>query len=224
MFENIKNNIDFFIRQNTKFSRKNFVEKNEETLLINYLENLYVFDLLDRFFSKTKKDFISVLDIGSKNWSYARGEHSFFDSFCNNFSLTGVEIDAYRLYYNFYTRYEVSKFYIKNLKNTQYIAGNLLELKTSYDYIIWILPFVLESPLKLWGLPKRFFMPEKLLAHAYSIMKDEGQMLIVNQGEKERIAQKCMLEKSNIPYEDLGLINSEFLEYKNERYGFIIRK
>lgn len=224
MIENIKNNIDFFIRQNTKFSRKNFVEKNEETLLINYLENLYVFDILDRFFSKTNKDFVSVLDIGSKNWSYSRGEHAFFDSFCSNFSLIGVEIDAYRLYSNFYTRYEVSKFYIKNLKNAQYIAGNLLEIKNSYDYIIWILPFVLERPLKFWGLPERFFMPESLFLHAYSLMKDEGQMLIVNQGEKERIAQKCLIEKLNIPYEELGLIHSEFLEYKNERYGYLIRK
>lgn len=93
MFENIKNNIDFWIRSNTKFSRKNFVETDEKILYRNYLENLYTFDILDKCF--VKKIYVNpkILDIGSKNWFYAKGEYCFFDSFCSGFSLDGVEIE-----------------------------------------------------------------------------------------------------------------------------------
>ena len=36
-----------------------------------------------------------ILDIGSKNWFYATGEYRFFDEFCKDFILDGVEIDAH---------------------------------------------------------------------------------------------------------------------------------
>ena len=224
MFEDLKNNIDFYIREKTRFSRKNFVEKNEAVLYQTYLENLYVLDVLSKCFSVIKKEFVCALDIGSKNWYYANAEYSFLKSNYRDFLLKGVELDAYRLYSNFYSRYEAAKFYTKNLKNTEYVAGNLLNIKGCYDYITWFLPFVLKSPLKCWGLPEKFFMPETLLKYAYSILGTNGQMLIINQGEKEAIEQKLLLDNLQIPYTELGIIKSEFFEYKNIRYGFLIRK
>ncbi len=224
MFDDIKNAIDFFIRSNTKFSRKNFVEKNEQNLLRNYLENLYTFDVLSSFFQADNKSEISVLDIGCKNFFYAQGEHQFFKTFANEVYLDGVELDAYRLYSNLYSRYEVAKFYIKNNNNIKYIPDNLLNLKKQYDYIIWFLPFVKIEPLKYWGLPNKYFMPEKLLAHAYSLLKPNGQMLIVNQGVEEALIQKHLFEKLNIKYTEKGIVKSDFLEYKNDRYAFLITK
>lgn len=224
MFDDIKNAIDFFIRNNTKFSRKNFVEKNEQNLLRNYLENLYTFDVLSKFFQSNNIPEISVLDIGCKNFFYAQGEHQFFKTFANEVYLDGVELDAYRLYNNLYSRYEVAKFYIKNNNNIKYIPGNLLNLKKQYDYIIWFLPFVKIEPLQYWGLPNKYFMPEKLLAHAYSLLKPNGQMLIVNQGAEEARIQKHLFEKLNIKYTEKGIVKSDFLEYKNDRYAFLINK
>lgn len=224
MFDDIKNAIDFFMRNNTKFSRKNFVEKNEQNLLRNYLENLYTFDVLSKFFQSNNIPEISVLDIGCKNFFYAQGEHQFFKTFANEVYLDGVELDAYRLYSNLYSRYEVAKFYIKNNNNIKYISDNLLNLKKQYDYIIWFLPFVKIEPLKSWGLPNKYFMPEKLLAHAYSLLKPNGQMLIVNQGVEEALIQKHLFEKLNIKYTEKGIVKSDFLEYKNDRYAFLITK
>lgn len=224
MFEDIKNRIDFFLRSKTRFSRKNFVEKSEEVLYRNYLENLYTLDILEKYFEKNATGFIRILDAGSKNWFYAKGEYAFFKSFADKFSLDGIELDAFRLYSNFYSRYEAAKFYTKGLNNTRYLAGNLLKLNTKYDYIIWFLPFVVEEPHKMWGLPKKYFYPEKLLKHAFELLKTGGQMLIVNQGEEEAIVQKNMLEKLNIKYEEKGIVKSEFLQYKNNRYAFLIRK
>lgn len=224
MFHDLKNKIDFFIRNKTRFSRKNFTEKNENVRERNYLENLYTIDILDKCIEKTPKVHAAILDIGCKNWFYAKGEYNFFKSFCTDFELDGVEIDAYRLYSNFYSRYETAKYYIKDLKNTNYIAGNVLDINKKYDFIIWFLPFVTPEPHKYWGLPEKLFMPEQLLSHAYKLLKDNGQMLIINQGEKEAQIQKQMLDSLNIKYEEKGIVKSEFIEYKNNRYAYLIKK
>lgn len=224
MFDDFKNNIDFFLRNKFPFSRKNFVEKNLKLIERNNKENLYTKDILEKYLTKSEKSSIKILDIGSKNWFYVRGEYDFFAQFAKEFSIDGVELDAYRLYSNFYNRFEVAKYYTKNLKNINYIAGNLLDIQTGYDYIIWFLPFVLYLPHKKWGLPKRYFCPEKLLTHAYNLLKPQGRMLIVNQGEQEAKVQKEMLEKLNIKYADLGEIQSEYFQYKNKRFGFLVNK
>ena len=136
MLEDLKNNFDFFVRNSTKFSRKNYVEKNRELIERNRLENLYTQDILSKYFSKQYKTSLNILDIGCKNWFYAKGEYDFFNSFCKDFCLDGVEIDAHRLYSNFFSRYEVAKYYTKELKNTNYIATNLLNINKKYNYII----------------------------------------------------------------------------------------
>lgn len=223
MFEDLRNNIDFFIRNKTRFSRKGFVEKNKELLKRNKLENLYTEDVLSRYFSKLNKEKVHLLDIGCKNWFYAKGEADFLMKKYSQFEMDGVEIDAFRLYFNLYSRYEVAKYYTKGL-NANYIAGNLLDIDKKYDYITWFLPFVVVEPLIYWGLPKKYFCPEKLLAHAYSLLSQNGEMLIINQASLEAEAQKELLDKLNIPYKELGEVKSEFFEYKNQRFGFLIKK
>ena len=224
MFEDFKNSIDFFIRNITRFSRKNFVEKNADNLKRNEFENLYTKDVLEKHFKKIEKENIKILDIGCKNWFYAKGEWEFFNNFCSDFSLFGIELDPYRLYSNFFSRYEVAKFHIKDLKNTTYIKGNLLDLSEKYDYIVWFLPFIFKKSHILWGLPEKYFYPEKLLKHAFRLLENNGQMLIVNQGEKEAQMQENMLKNLNIPYKSLGKIENEFFTYQNKRFGFIINK
>ena len=224
MLEELQNNIDFFIRNKTKFSRKNFVETNPKILEQIKQENLYTQDVLEQFFKKRSLDFLRVLDIGAKNWFYAKGEHDYFSQFCNNFIMDGVELDAYRLYYNFYSRFEVAKFYTKGLDNTNYIPSNLLDLNQKYDYIIWFLPFVFIEPLKKWGLPKKHFQPQKLLNHAYKLLNQNGQMLIINQGEIESFEQQKLLEELEINYDYKGEVLSKHFSYKNKRYAYLITK
>lgn len=223
MFDDLRNCFDFYLRNKIRISRKNFVEKNSKLIERNKLENFYTMDILDQAFTKRGEN-LRVLDIGCKNWFYAKGEYDFFKSFCNNFQLDGVELDAFRLYSNFYNRYEVAKFYTKGLENTNYIAGNLLDLSEKYDYIIWFLPFVVYEPHKYWGLPKKYFYPEKLLKHANSLLNENGQMLIVNQGEKEYEIQKHLLNKIGISYKELGEVKSKHFEYQNKRFGVFVGK
>ena len=224
MFEDLKNSFDFFVRSKTRFSRKNFVDKNQELIERNRLENLYTEDLLSCFFSNLDKNGVSLLDIGCKNWFYAKGEFDFLKKRYAKFTMDGVELDAYRFYSNFYSRLEVAKYYTKGLENTNYIVANLLELDKKYDYITWFLPFVVIQPHVFWGLPKKYFYPPKMLAHAYSLLNKNGEMLIINQTELEANVQRELLEELKIPYEFLGEIKSEYFQYSYPRYGFLIKK
>ena len=49
-------------------------------------------------------------------------------------------------------------------------------------------------------------------------------MLIVNQGIEEAKIQKSLLEKLGLKYVEKGIVKSDFLEYKNDRYAFLITK
>ena len=99
-----------------------------------------------------------------------------------------------------------------------------MNIKNKYDYTIWFLPFVIEEPHKMWGLPKKLFYPKKLLKHAYDLLNPAGQMLIINQGETEAIAQKQFLEELGIEYTELGEIKSSNFTYQYKRYGYLINK
>ena len=104
------------------------------------------------------------------------------------------------------------------------IPDNLLNIKKKYDYIIWFLPFVLIDPHIYWGLPKRHFNPKKLLKHAYSLLNEGGEMLIINQGEEEALEQENLLKTLKISYTSLGEVENEYFEYKNKRFAFLVRK
>lgn len=89
--DDLRNNFDFFLRSRLTFSRKNYQEFgnfNKEYLIENFekynlsllkdlnerniKENLYFLNIFDKYLDKTKKEKISVLDIGSKNWNYVK--------------------------------------------------------------------------------------------------------------------------------------------------------
>lgn len=253
VFINIKNSIDFFLRNKFPFSRKYYNEKNEDknsifiseevktradyliekyglnqlynnTTVSNFLENLDLISVLDKYCEARTNEEISVLDIGCKNWSYAQAEMKYFAEYSNKLTLKGIEIDPNRLYTNLFSRYEVSKFYTRGLENTEYIKGDFLKLNEKFNYIIWILPFVLESPQIDWGLPSRFFKPMKMLKHAYNSLKPNGKLFIINQGEAEYCAQKVLYEHLGLTFEDKGEIFTEISPYKHKRYLTIVVK
>ncbi|MDD3012772.1 MAG: hypothetical protein PHC34_03630 [Candidatus Gastranaerophilales bacterium] len=192
-----------------------------------YLENLSIIEFFENYLNlKQANNELKILDIGSKNWFYAEGEYNFFkyNSFEKNIDLTGIEIDAYRLYTDLYSRYDYASYYIKNLKNANYIVGDLLLHKENYDYIIWFFPFVTKEPLLNWGLPLKFFKPQNMLEHTYSLLKPNGTLIIVNQGEEEYIEQENLIKELNIPYSKKGSFKSIFLDFSFGRYVTIIQK
>ena len=252
-FEKLKNIIDFSLRQRIAYSRVNYSEQDEskeelfksqdeidrEKYLFekydlenvkasgtrrNYLENLYMLDILDKYLCINHFENLKAIDIGSSNWFYAKGQYHFFKDKSSNITLRGIELDANRLNTKLYSRKEIARFHTKSLKNAEYISGSFLDHKEKYDFIIWILPFVFEYPLSKWGLPMSYFKPVEMLNHAYSLLEKGGQMFIVNQGEQEYNAQKALYSALDINFQDIGLIGSSFDVYKKERYLTLVEK
>ena len=248
IIENIKNGFDFFLRNAITISRKNYFEKpqdltgifenkeqeyfyntlqnqygiflSQNTTRRNFILNLYHLNIFDKYLTKKNKNNLSILDIGSKNWEYVKSEYIFFNSFTKDFTLNGIELDVYRLNSNLYNRYEIAKFYTKDLPNTNYIAGDLLNHRQKYDYIIWILPFITKYPLIKWGLPLKYFKPQEMLFHAYNLLNPEGELLIINQSKEEYLIQQELVKKMNVKneYLPLGEIEDCFGFFKNKRY------
>jgi len=63
-----------------------------------------------------------------------------------------------------------------------------------------------------------------MLKHAYELLNTDGKIYIVNQGQDEYDEQKKLCKELNFQYKDIGLVQSEFLEYKYPRYLIVIEK
>lgn len=192
--------------------------KNNSTKRI-YLENLAIIELLESNIEVTK-EFPKILDIGSKNWFYAVGEYNFFkyNNFNKQIVLTGLEIDAFRVYSDFHTRMDYALYYSKELENCNYIQDDLLKHQGKYDYITWFFPFVTETPLLEWGLPLNLFKPYEMLKHASELLEPEGLIIIVNQDKKEYTIQQEIIKELGLRAEKKGLFRNSFLQYEHERY------
>lgn len=214
----------------------NFYNFREKSRKITYKENLYCLKLLEDHLEsidfKWEKENLKVLDIGSRNFSYAPALHNFFsyykwqDATTRGVMLDGIEIDPYRLMVDLHSRLDYAHYYIKTLVNTRYITGDLLNHKEEdYDIILLILPFIHKKPLLNWGLPSKHLRPKQILKHAYQILNTGGIIILVNQLKIEKDAQQKIIE-------DLGLNYKEFKDpYTNlfspfscERYITIINK
>lgn len=248
----MKNRIDFYLRNLFRFSKKGFCEENESKLELfsskaqekeekfvrryllksfkknssrqNYTENLYRLELLEDYLRPKRKQTLKVLDIGSKNWAYAKAEHAFFNKFTRQLTLDGIELDAYRVYTNFYSRYDAAKYYSQGLSGANYIVGDFLEHTGKYDFIIWVLPFISPFPHNCWGLPKKFFKPKDMLEKAFNDLTDDGIMLIVNQGKDEYEIQQQLFDELEIPYMPCGEFKSSFLSLEHKRFVSIVTR
>lgn len=214
------------IKEERFLRRYNLAKFKENSTRRNYSENLYILELLEDFIRPKRKKGLKILDIGSKNWSYAKAEYSFFKKFAvrGKLTLDGIELDAYRVYTSFYSRYDAAKYYTEGLTGANYIAGNFLEHVGKYDYIIWLLPFISPFPHSCWGLPKKFFRPKEMLEKAFNDLNEDGVMLIMNQGEEEYEIQKKLFEELEIPYMPCGEFRSGFLTHEHKRFVSLVSK
>ena len=240
-FNDLRNGFDFFLRSHITFSRKNYSEgtgvnidctdfSNYNLSLLkdlserNVKENLYFLNIFDKYLTKKQDSDVSLLDLGSKNWNYVKSEYLFASSLSSKLHLDGIELDAFRLNNQFYSRFEIAKFYTKDLENTNYIPGDFMEHKGCYDYIIWILPFIKKYPLIKWGLPLKYFKPKEMLLHAYNCLKDGGELLIINQGEEEYTIQQKLNRELGLDDVLYGEIPDVFNLFLNKRYCLKITK
>jgi hypothetical protein len=198
--------------------------KNSPLFLYQY--NLLIIELLEKYIEKNEEKSLEILDIGSKNWEYLFGEYYFFKNGNKEkeLSIYGIELDAYRRYKNLYTRYDYAISFTEKLKKSKYIVGDFMEHNGSYDYILCFFPFIIPSPLIHWGLPLKFLRPMEMLKHAYSLLKEDGILLISNQYSKEYELQSDYLKQLEFNFEKKGEFISNFMDQKRKWFITIVRK
>lgn len=179
-----------------------------------YVLNLYTLDMLDRYASRPAI-LRRGLDVGAGNWSYlpalAAWTHTPWD---------GVELDAHRRDWTLATRRAYANYMTRAYPDCRYLAGSLEGMAGACDSITWFLPFVRVDAFAATRLPRRFFTPERMLAHAWSLLAPGGTMFVVNQGEAESAEQQRLFEQAGIAADATGRIDSGFSPFRMPRFGW----
>lgn len=187
----------------------NLADIYNNSSIVNYKETLYTVKLLEDIFDNTQilsnLNSFNILDIGSKNFSYATALYNFFGYYKSTIkreiSLDGIEIDPFRIMADFHSRYDYAMYNIANLPNAHYLIGDLLNLTgKTYNLITWFLPFLTETPLLKWGLPIKYLKPKQMFKKAVSLMKPNGIMLLVNQTKNEKELQIKIIKDLELNY------------------------
>lgn len=221
----------------------------------SFLSVLYFADLLDSIFESSRllgetrrpntdgrgpENYLRILDIGSKNFECAPAMVSVAGrrlghGQAGGVTLTGIELDAFRIYRNFHSRADVGHYFSglageanqqgsKSLtRSHQYIAGDLLEHEGAYDLITWFHPFLNAYPLLHWGLPKGRLRPGELFDHALGLLAPGGRCVILNQEEHERDTQRALLEAKGAEFEAFE-ITLAFRGEERTGYVFVLSR
>lgn len=157
-----------------------------------YTKSLFALDVLDRVPEFAPRDAVRLLDIGAKNFEAAPGLHGFAARRSYAFpSVTGVEIDAYPIYRNLYSRADAAHYYLSLLPGEhRYLAGDIRAHTGQYDLITWFFPFLTPSPLLWWGLPGRYLAPEANFRHVLDLLAPGGTLVTVNYPNEEADIQR----------------------------------
>lgn len=159
------------------------------------------------------------VQVGCRNFSYLPALHAF-----RSIPWSGVELDAYARYWSGVTRAAYAQTLARHYFGCRYHAGSLLEVEGSYDLIIWFLPFVVVDTLTAYGLPRRFFAPEKLLSKAYELLSPGGTLFIVNQGRIEYEEQQRLCREGGFHFITLGEVVSPFSPFHQPRFAGTLAK
>jgi SAM-dependent methyltransferase len=197
----------------------------------NYCENLFYLNLLEEALQNSGVVLpadVSVADIGPSTWFYVQGLYAGLKWWRfpagRKVQLTGYEGDAYRVYADYYSRYDHALANLKGLENATYEPVAFQPHPAKFDLILMLFPFVfLEDHLK-WGLPRSMFEPQVLLQAAWSSLKPSGYLVIVNQGEAEHKTQRKMLEMNNIQVSTSFCFETLLYQYDIPRYCIVVQR
>lgn len=187
--------------------------------------NCFYFSILEQFRGRIDAA-ERVLDVGSMSFFYAPALAQFAVSISASAKLTGLEADPARLYQDFFRRKDYALYYVSlanrfELAKTNYVAGDYLRwrVNSSYDLITCFFPFLFEDLSDRWGLPRRFFSPEKMF---YKLSQEARQILFFHQGEEELTESLRLIKNIGGNFEYKGSFFGEpWLRRKNPVFGVL---
>jgi len=196
----------------------------------------FFLDVLEKALSLSTKpldptEHLRILDVGTKNFDAAPALYNFFrhrsSGALPRVDVTGIEIDAYRVYRSLFSRYDVGRFYERLITfsdredTPRYLPGDFLGHEDSYNILTCFFPFMSPFALLAWGLPTALLAPRRFLDHMITRLQPNGLAIIVNQTKAERDIQIDLLEQSGAHFETFE-ISLEFRENQPLAYLHLI--
>jgi len=191
----------------------------------NYRENLYYLSMLESAFTAVNPSLPARLfaaDIGPSHWFYVQALYAALkrwrDPEGRDVTLSGFEGDAYRVYADFYSRYDHARAHIADLPGVEFIPFAFRPQPAAYDIITLFFPFIFLKDHLEWGLPATQFDPTALLQNAWLSLKPGGLLIIANQGNSEQQKQHDLFHQLNIPIKTSFLFESPLYQYDIPRF------
>lgn len=153
----------------------------------NALENYVYLDLMAQLFKLARGEAAisleqpTLLDIGSKNFYYARALTAAFQPR----KMAGLEIEGYRRYPDGYCRHDYATHYLDGLPGASYHVGDMRDWHGSAEVVTCWYPFVHPRTSLKWGLPLSQFDPATFFRQLGTLVEPGGYLLMVNQGVEE---------------------------------------
>ncbi len=193
---------------------------------INFRENLYYLSMIENAFNSTNPNFgdtIRAADIGPAHWFYVQAYFASLTWWNRSqprlVDLTGYEVDAYRLFSNFYSSYDYAQAHIRDLP-VRYLPQAFSSQPNKFDLITLFFPFVFVKDHQDWGLPGKIFDPISLRQEVRNSLKADGIVLIVNQGLDEHKQEIKYLTTCN--FKILETFEQSDLLYRYDLKRFVI--
>lgn len=155
---------------------------------------------------------LRALDIGSKNFDAAPAIHRVLRRETGGLRpicLTGIEIDAHRVYRSLHSRKDVADYYLSLITEPEaphrFLAADYLGHADRYHVVTWFKPFLTPYAHLRWGLPARLLRPEAMTRHLLSGLVEGGVAIIVNQNHHEAKIQRDLLNAAGASFHSLTL-------------------
>jgi hypothetical protein len=149
---------------------------------------------------------LRALDVGAQDWHYVFALQRWLrygGSNTRQVELIGIEVDPYERYGLSHTRRDYALAYARQTAQEgiteeshdhlhpanpipDYRAGNVLDHRAEpYDLITWFFPLVTRYETLLWGLPSRFFTPERMVSHLLGLTRSGGHIIVLTHTRRE---------------------------------------
>lgn len=193
-------------------------------------ENLYYLELIVSALERLDAALparVEALDVGVSDWFYApalvaalrwwRSERP------REVAVWGLETDPGQRYADGHTREDWARWHTAGLPGATYVTDDARRWAGRVELATLLFPFLFSRDADAWGLPRRLFQPEELLAHTWGCLRPGGALIVANQGERERDEQRRLFERAGIAAATEPFA-SAFWTYDLPRYVHVARK
>ena len=191
-----------------------------------YRKNLYLLDVLEQASAglalpAIAGDVASALDVGAQDWYYVFALERWLGqvNHCPVF-LKGLEVDGHARYSNLHTRREYALAYAAQTGNPQvvYEVDDFLRCREAeYDFVFLCYPLLIRYQVLLWGLPLRYFAPQRFIDQAVAALRPGGWLVCLFHNPREQaVAMELVAAGDNCRLLREGQVPSELVNFQGE--------